>query len=365
MRIFQRKLGGPWHLDYREGGKRCQPEIGTKLEAEAAMRRRTAERVLRRRGRGGQTSNRVLIATVKTAWLQSVEIHCKPRTAHSYEECLEEILKRLPAVQRVDQLRLVVIDTYTASRTAGENALSARRLNMQIGAVKQMLRWAETVKIIERNPLADVKPLKVLDKRYRRALTEAEVRALLEKSPPCYRRIWSLMLQAGLRFGETVTLTWKDVDLDRAEIFLSAWRSKNNTAATVPLSASIVDMLRELKGTSADQDAYVFVNRAGRPWKNNLLKRFQSCCKAAKINLDGVCLHSLRYTFATHLLRAGVPIATVQRLGRWKTVNVLLSIYAKSFPADEREAVEQLSARWNGAKAETETAKAEGKRNAG
>jgi len=58
---------------------------------------------------------------------------------------------------------------------------------------------------------------------------------------------------------------------------------------------------------------------------------------------DGPDLHSLRYSFATHLLRAGVPIQTVQRLGRWKTVDVLLGVYAQTFPADEREAVERLS----------------------
>ena len=60
------------------------------------------------------------------------------------------------------------------------------------------------------------------------------------------------------------------------------------------------------------------------------------------VNPHGVCVHSLRYTFATHLLRAGVPIKTVQRLGRWKTVDVLLKVYANSFPADERAAVEWL-----------------------
>ena len=162
-----------------------------------------------------------------------------------------------------------------------------------------------------------------------------------------------------MRRGDCCLLQWKDVDLDRAEIFLSAWRSKNNTAATVPLSSSAVAMLRELKAASADREGYVFVNRDGRPWKNNLLKRFKACCRAAKISLDGLCLHSLRYTFATHLLRAGVPIATVQRLGRWKTVTVLLSIYARSFPADEREAVERLSTLWTGQKVDTGNAKAE------
>ena len=33
---------------------------------------------------------------------------------------------------------------------------------------------------------------------------------------------------------------------------------------------------------------------------------------------------------------------TVQRLGRWKTLNVLLDLYARSFPDDQRSAVERL-----------------------
>jgi integrase len=66
------------------------------------------------------------------------------------------------------------------------------------------------------------------------------------------------------------------------------------------------------------------------------------CCSAVLLAEDGVDLHSLRYSFATHLLRAGVPIQTVQRLVRWKTVDVLLGGYAQTFPADERAAVERL-----------------------
>ena len=100
----------------------------------------------------------------------------------------------------------------------------------------------------------------------------------------------------------------------------------------------VVDHQQETGRTSG----HVFQNRDGSPWRNNLNERFKACVKAAGIEPHGVSLHSTRYSFATHLLRAGVPVQVVMRLGRWKSVDVLLGIYADTFPSDERDAVERL-----------------------
>lgn len=217
-----------------------------------------------------------------------------------------------------------------------------------------MLRWAADAKLIESNPLADTKPLKVRGKAYRRALTEDEARALIEKSPERYSRMWAFMLGTGFRKTETIELQWEDIDFERREVYISGERSKNNTAATVPLSDGLTAMLRDLQEQTGAKTGHVFLTRDGTPWHNNLDRRFHSCVRQAGIEPHGVTIHSLRYSFATHLLRQGVPIQTVQRLGRWKTVDVLLNIYAQTFPADERDAVERLpylTERLSGAKA--------------
>ncbi len=357
MRIFQPKPGGPWHLEYREGGKRCRPEIGTKAEAMVAMKHRQAERLLRRRRRGGLATNRVDLCIVRDAWFKEIDLRCKARTAQRYRECVEAVLSLIPA-RNVEDVTPIMLSAYAEGAMKngvpitlitpkkGERkvvrTITARTVNRHVGYFKAMLKWAARSGLTESNPAADVRPLKERQVRQRRALTEDEARALIEKSPVHYRRIWTFMLGCGFRTNETVNLTWEDLDLDRQEVYLSADRSKNNTAAVVPLSETVTCMFRKLQHETNATSGYVFLNRDGRPWRRNLVHRLRSCLRLAGVAEAGVDLHSLRYSFATHLLRAGVPIQTVQRLGRWKTVDVLLGVYAQTFPADERAAVERL-----------------------
>lgn len=117
MRIFQSKRGGPWHLDYRENGKRHRPEVGTKAEAEKALAQRKAERTLKRRSASGHLTNRVLLETVKDAWMKDCDIRCKTRTAASYRSCLEQILPKLPA-RYVGQLTPAMISRYATAMIA-------------------------------------------------------------------------------------------------------------------------------------------------------------------------------------------------------------------------------------------------------
>jgi integrase/recombinase XerC/integrase/recombinase XerD len=177
---------------------------------------------------------------------------------------------------------------------------------------------------------------------YRRALDEDEAQRLLAKSPPCYSRIWLLMLGTGFRLSEVQGLLWADVDLDRRQIVLPGDRQKNHTTSAQPLPGAVLDMLKALREATPEDQKHVFVNAAGRPWTVNLRRKLKSCCRAAGIVKDGVDLHSLRVTFVTHLVRAGVDIKTVQRLARHKTVAMTLDVYARSFPQDQRQAVERL-----------------------
>lgn len=356
MRIYQPRPGGPWYLEYNEAGKRYRLNIGAKADAETAMKRRKAEKVLRRRHHTGMATNRVALALVRDAWFKEVEMRCKPRTAKRYRECVGAVLARIPA-RNVEDVTPIMVMAYaegamkngipnTVKTPKGERqvvrTITPRTCNRHVGYFKAMLKWAVRSGLIERSPIADVQPLHERKIRQRRALTEDEARALLTHSPECYRRIWTFMLGTGFRTNEVVNLTWEDLDLDRQEVRLSAERSKNNTAATVPLSDTVAAMLRDMRSAKDEATGIVFLNGDGKPWRNNLVKRLRSCCRLAGVATEGVDCHALRYSFATHLLRAGVPIQTVQRLGRWKTVDVLLSVYAQTFPADERAAVERL-----------------------
>jgi integrase len=86
--------------------------------------------------------------------------------------------------------------------------------------------------------------------------------------------------------------------------------------------------------------AHVFTSREGtRLDARNLLRAFYAACKDAKI--AHLRFHDLRHTFATRLVQAGVDLYTVQKLGRWRTVQMVVR-YAHHYSESLRPGVEAL-----------------------
>lgn len=336
-RVFQRKEDGPWYVDYYAGGKRVRQFVGTKADATKLLARRVAEEELRRLGGQGRATNRVELTALRDAYLEDVHLRCRPNTTQSYEDNLRYILDDLP-VRSVVQLTPATINAWMSAHLNH----APRTINMRVDALKRMLRWGVSTKLIESNPLLSLKPLRKRAVHHRRSLTEDEARRLIEKSPPHYSRIWMAMLGLALRRDEVQTLKWQNIDIEGGTVTFHADKQKNWTTTVVPIASALLAMFRDLRKQTPSDQEHVFVNMAGRPWTVNLRRKLRSCCKLAGISLEGVDLHALRVTFATHLIRAGVDFKTVQRLGRWKTLSVLLDLYAKSFPADQRAAVERL-----------------------
>ncbi|GAB1723881.1 MAG: tyrosine-type recombinase/integrase [Nitrospira sp. CR1.1] len=71
----------------------------------------------------------------------------------------------------------------------------------------------------------------------------------------------------------------------------------------------------------------------------NLLRVFYPVMRKAEVKTFRC--HDLRHTFATRLVQAGVDIYTVQKLGRWKTISMVMR-YAHHHPESLRAGVEIL-----------------------
>ena len=78
---------------------------------------------------------------------------------------------------------------------------------------------------------------------------------------------------------------------------------------------------------------------ATRIGSRNLQRAFYSALK--KSGIETLRFHDLRHTFATRLVQAGVDLYTVQKLGRWKTISMVMR-YAHHYPESLRSGVEVL-----------------------
>ncbi len=119
---------------------------------------------------------------------------------------------------------------------------------------------------------------------------------------------------AGLRISEVVTLKTFAIDSKRMTIFISAAKGKKDRLVT--LSPVLLVMLREYAAEyKPDKKGYLFEGSTrGNAYSTRSLQEvLQSAKKKAGIIRPG-SMHSLRHSFATHLIEKGTDVTMIQKL---------------------------------------------------
>ncbi len=187
------------------------------------------------------------------------------------------------------------------------------------------------------NPVRKVSKEKV-DNQIERWLTQKEEEKLLSFAPLWLRQIVIFAINTGLRQSEILDLIWWQVDLSRRTVAIL--KQKNKGKDTLPLNARAMAILKERALVQDSRTDHVFYNgNVTRINARNLLRAFHSA--AEKAGIKGFRVHDLRHTFATRLVQSGVDIYTVQKLGRWKTISMVMR-YAHHYPESLRSGVEAL-----------------------
>jgi integrase/recombinase XerD len=209
-------------------------------------------------------------------------------------------------------------DYFAALEARG---LSARSRARRLSALRQFFRFLQREEKVETNPV-ELLDSPRLPQRLPQVMGEAEVAALLaapDPSTPTGMRdlaLLEVLYATGLRVSELVGLTLKQVDLRRGVVRPLGKGSKERV---VPMVAPAVEKVqlyldqarpRLLKGR---ESPYVFINHRGGKlsrqgfWK--LLKQY-----ALKAGVKTLSPHTLRHSFATHLLSRGANLRVLQML---------------------------------------------------
>ena len=161
--------------------------------------------------------------------------------------------------------------------------------------------------------------------------------------------------------GSTITVTHKgkDVDLDRGEVAIPAISAKSRIDQSVPLRSDLKAALAAHRPTDALPAACVFPPRVYptlRTFKKDLVaaglatEDREKGVPSGQTTFDaedesGRCLdfHSLRMTFVTSLVAAGVHPRVAQALARHAKIETTMRVYTDVHSLDLRGAVERLA----------------------
>jgi integrase/recombinase XerD len=128
------------------------------------------------------------------------------------------------------------------------------------------------------------------------------------------RAILELMYASGLRVSEAVNLTMKEVDLD---LGILTTTGKGSKTRRVPVGSSAVEWLKSYLAVRRKKENLevqnFFVTPLGRPINRQIIYNFIREY-AEKCGFQGVSPHTLRHSFATHLIQNSADIRSVQQM---------------------------------------------------
>jgi site-specific recombinase XerD len=184
----------------------------------------------------------------------------------------------------------------------------------KLAGISSLFGFLEDTGQIARNPARGI-PLPKVAQSLPECLTEEQARRLLEAThTPWHLAMVALLLFAGLRRGEAVAATLGDLDLDQAQLVV---RGKGATQRTVALAPPVVQAIRDyLRCRPTTDSDHLFVSRiGGQPIAGRVVNRMLArVLQEAGLDDETVTPHTLRRTFATHLVRQGVDVRTAQEL---------------------------------------------------
>lgn len=203
----------------------------------------------------------------------------------------------------------------------------------------------------------------IKSRRRKRAeiLNDEEIKKLLsygKSYEPSWYPIWATAIYTGCRNGELYALKWSDIDFH--ERLITVQRSYNKkykkekstkteewrkVSICNPLWEIIVELKRihdhDLEREVCKNPGYV-LPRPGK-WQNGEQARvLRLFCK--EIGITPVCFHTLRACFATELLKRGVDVPSVMRVGGWKSLKTMMH-YVRLSGVDDRGITDPLDYR--------------------
>jgi len=243
-------------------------------------------------------------------------------------------------------------------------ALAESTIQRIFSVVRLVLDGAVRDGLIAKSPAANIKPPAIPTKEAR-FLSSAEVsRLLAEVRGTRYEAILTFIAATGVRKGEALALTWRDIDFAGEQIKIRATLARikgelvssspktTRSRRTLPMTAGIADLLKTCRAAQLaekehaqglwQEGGFVFTTETGTPIEpRNVLRALTTAAK--RTGLTGVSVHTLHHSAATAMLEAGVHLKAVSELLGHSDIRITGDVYGHVSTEVAKAAMSSLS----------------------
>lgn len=226
-------------------------------------------------------------------------------TIKSYSNALKNFLDAFPGSEP-SQINVTQIEHFINSMVVDKNISQAYQ-KVLVAAIKmfynEMLRKNYNLNYLF--PDRTEKKLPVI-------LDVSEIKAMLDSIQNLkHKAILSLIYSAGLRVSEAIEMKVSDIDSKR--MLIRVRQAKGKKDRYVMLSEKLLFLLREYYKEYKPKE-YLFEGQKGSKYSSRSIQSiFRQALKKANVQKKA-SVHTLRHSFATHLLEAGTDIRIIQQL---------------------------------------------------
>lgn len=254
------------------------------------------------------------------AWL-SMEKGLSANTVEAYNDDILKFLKYIADRHRCPE-EIEEADLHEFLATLYDLGISARTQARIISGIRSFFSFLKITGKVKDNPAALLKMPK-LGKHFPDILTVEEIDAMeaaidVSTYEGCRNRaIVEVMYSCGLRVSEVVSLRISNLFLQEEYIMVEGKGSKQRL---VPISETAITLIRDylaIRGdvnVKSDAEDILFLNRRGSGMSRVMIFYIvKDLCEQCGIHKN-ISPHSLRHSFATHMLEGGANIRAIQQL---------------------------------------------------
>lgn len=295
-------------------------------------------------------------------WLNNYVKHtAKFRTYERYRQLITAHIARSVGKYELEELTPAVLQSFVTKLLEHGNirtkkGLSSNTVNCVISVIQSSLKTSSMLGYMSEYIGGKIMRPKITEKQVSCFTVQEQKKIEKRVSESVKPKLKGIVvcLYTGLRIGELLALTWKDVDFVRNTITVSKTcydkringktekvteAPKTNTSnRVIPFPKQLISVLKELKKSSASE--YVISDKGKTISVRSYQRSFELLLK--RLNIPHKGFHALRHTFATRALECGMDVKTLAEVLGHGDPTVTLKRYAHSLTEHKRDMMNKL-----------------------